>query len=360
MQNVTLIQNPLDPASWERDLQVEDVREFLIERLGSWPSSARIYDGPPAIDRDVTPANDDEVEALVDFEDLTVVVYPGDPITAVIAIGAVLLGVAAAMFLRPSVPSLDNRQAASPNNGLSTRTNKPRPLGRIPDIFGEVRSTPDLIAQPYRVYENHREVEIAYMCVGRGSYDIEDIRDGDTLIQNIEGASAEVWGPYSSPNDGTPRQVLVGSPIGDPVFDVVRLNEVNGQVMRADNDTAVRARSEIRFRDGGIVEASGGRIDFTEYFQPGDFIDIGRASDPGGVTGFEAVQAAVIAGGGGFDFPTFDPTTRFAVGQFVSVTGAVWQIDDGGNAGAIVGGTDYPSYPSDPWAPIGIRRELDS
>jgi hypothetical protein len=102
--------------------------------------------------------------------------------------------IAATLLLMPKVPSMDNQQAQSPNNGLAARSNRSRPNGRVPDIFGQVRSIPDLIGLPYRVYEEHRELEIAYMCIGHGAYDVTDMRDGDTLLSEIPLASAAVYG----------------------------------------------------------------------------------------------------------------------------------------------------------------------
>lgn len=358
MQSVTLIENVLEPETWSRH-EVEDVREFLVERFEEWPSSARIYHGQPAQDRDVTPATERDVERLATFEDLTVIVYPGDPITAIIAIGAIILGVMAAMLIMPKIPSLENQQSPSPNNGLSERTNRARPNGRIPDIFGTVRAVPDLIAAPYRVYENHREVEIAYLCLGRGEYEVSDIRDGDTLISKIAGASVEVYAPYTSPNDGEDPQVLIGTSIGDPVFNVVRLNEVNGQTLIAPNDRAIRSRGDIRFVDGGIIRAASGTMDFTEYFTAGDFVDVGKATDPGGDAGSDAIMAAATATASGFTFATYNPTPDFQVGQFVSVTGAVYQVDDAvGGAGTITGGTTYPDFPYNPYVQSKFERDI--
>lgn len=349
MQHVTLIRNPLEPGSWER-VEVPDVREFLMAEFEVWPASARIYAGVPSQDRDVTPGSESDVERLTSYPDLTVVVYPGDPITILIVVGAIILGVVAAMFLMPHVPSLENQTAQSPNNGLAARTNRPRPNARIPDIFGTVRSIPDLIALPYRVYDDHRELEIAYMCLGRGAHDVADVRDGETLVEDIDLASCEVWAPYTSPNDGSLPQLLIGEAIGDPLFRVRKSNEVNGQTMKADNDKTLRTSEDLTFSDGGVVQSAGGVIDFTDYFQAGDYVDIGRAQDPGGPTGSTAVMAAATANSGGFDFASYDPTADWSAGDFISITYAVFQVDDAtSGSGDIAGSTDYPDYPYNPY-----------
>lgn len=377
MTTLGFVPNPLDPSTWE-EVEVEGVADYLMSRLASWPSSGRIYDvsGLPSWRRaapiiapgvleacDVTPHDEASVERLEELDGpLLVVLYPADPITAIIAIAAIAIGVAAAVFLMPRVPELANQQTQSPNNGLSERTNKPRPGERIPDIFGRVRSTPDLLALPYRVFEDHREVEISFMCIGRGAYDVSSVRDGDTLIENIQGASAAVYAPGTSPNNPLDvPQLQIGTAISDPVFNVSRLNEVNGQVLKAPNDSAVKAKQEILFRDGGIIEAAAGSgIDFTDFFQVDDVIDLGNATDPGTLVEIDAVMAAATAEAGGFVFATYDPTADFAAGQLISITGAIYTIDvtSDPTGGDLSGGAVVEDYPYDPWRNYGDNTNI--
>ena len=110
--------------------------------------------------------------------------------------------------------------------GLKTVQSR-RVNGRIPDIYGTVRSTPDLLCA-HRVFENHVEKEIAYMCIGRGAYEVSDIRDGTTPVADIAGASVAVYGPYTSPNGGQPQQVI-GNQINVPVLMTKRENAHTNQ-----------------------------------------------------------------------------------------------------------------------------------
>jgi hypothetical protein len=352
MQRVLLIDNPLDRSTWE-PLEVEDVRALIVARYPTPPAGLRIYAGKPAASNDVTPRDEADVERLATYDDLTVIIYPEDPVTLLIATIVVAIALTVATLLL--MPKLDasNVQTVSPNNGLSERRNRARPNARIPDIFGCVRSIPDLIARPYRVYENHREVEIAYMCVGRGAYLIEDVRDGDTLIENILGASVAIYGPYHSPNEGLTPEIQIGTPIGDPVFNASRLNEVNGQVLKAPNDTSVRADQEIKFADGGVIEASGGGIDFTDYFEPDDEIELGNATDTGEIPPAAIFVSAIAAEPGKFVFSAYDPRDDFEVGQKVKIGQAVWVTTTGGGTGGDIpgggvgGGVDNPDFPRD-------------
>jgi hypothetical protein len=352
MQHVRLIDNPLDPATWE-EVEVEDVRAFLAGRYAEWPAGARIYSGPIGEDHDVTPATPGDVDQLPTYPDLTVVIWPEGPVLLIAAIVVAVVATIALMFLLPSIPDVSNVQTGSGNNSLSERQNRPRPNARIPDIFGQVRSIPDMIAAPYRVFEDHHQLEICYMCIGRGGYVIDDVRDGDTLVADIAGSSVAVYGPNDSPNDGSTPQLQIGTAISDPVFNVSRLNDVNGQVLKAPNDTSVKADQEIKFKDGGIIEAAGGEIDFTDYFEPDDVIEIGNATD----TGQTGAPVAIFAAATGvapniFSFSTFDPSAYFEAGQRIVIGQAVWTTTIGGGGGDLGGGTpggggDYPDYPDD-------------
>lgn len=104
----------------------------------------------------------------------------------------------------------------SPNNRLNDRSNSARLKSRIPDIYGTVRSVPDLLCQTYTVYDDHKPREISYLCVGKGEYTISDLREGDTPLDNISEVTYDIYGPYSSPqvNRGTieePFRIVVSS-----------------------------------------------------------------------------------------------------------------------------------------------------
>jgi hypothetical protein len=143
-------------------------------------------------------------------------------------------------------------------------------------------------------------------------------------------------------------QLLIGTAISDPLFTIARLNEVNGQVMKAPNDEAVRSDQQIFFADGGIMEAAGG-IDFTEYFQVDDVVEVGKAEDDGSIDSGSAIFVQATAVAGGFTFTGFDPTEQFSVGDFVSVTGATYTINVTG--GGLPTSEEIPDYPYDPYGP---------
>lgn len=285
LKTVILAENPLEPDSWEQ-VEVEDVCEFLVSRFSLWPPTGRIYHEQVAECNDVTPNDEDGIEKLQSLEgSFYVIIYPEGPAAIVIAIVIAVAVVAAAFFMQPKVkaPSIatrlgSNRQNKSPNNELSERKNSPRPNGRIPDIFGEVRSTPDLIAVPYTLFIAHQEVEHAYMCIGRGYYDISDIRDDTTLVTDIAGTSIEVYAPNTSPNSGHAPQLRIGNPINTLILNAKRSNAVNGQVLRPPNDQNVVGNNNIRFMEPNEIQTTDANIDFTDKFEAGDTLVLSNAS----------------------------------------------------------------------------------
>ena len=49
------------------------------------------------------------------------------------------------------------------------------------------------------------------MCIGRGWYAVDDVKDGETLLSEITGTKAEFFNPFTSPNSGSPFLTIGGS-----------------------------------------------------------------------------------------------------------------------------------------------------
>jgi len=282
MKLVTLAFNALEPDTWET-YEVDDVCQFLTEHFNTFPETAKIYHEYVSAATDVTPNCEADIDRLNTLEgDLYVVVYPAFGIDTVYYVYAAIILLAVVMLTAaatPEVPVVTNRntQSASPNNELSDRSNKARPNARIPDIYGTVRSTPDLIQVPYKIFKNNEEVEYTYMCVGRGYYDIpaNEIRDDTTRVSQIAGTSVEIYPPFTSPNSGTP-QLSIGTAIATPVLDLARLNSVNGQVLRSPNDKSLVGSNNIKFVAPDEIRCTG--LDFTNTFTASDVLTVTRSS----------------------------------------------------------------------------------
>ena len=282
---VIIARDPLDLGKWEVHDDVRNVGGLLQREFLTWPDTARLYHGSVSQENDITPFDADGVERLKSIEgDVYAIVYPEGPalllVGLVVAIAAV---VAIAVLLKPQIPetSIDSRnlQNSSPNNELAERTNRPRINARIPDIFGTVRSTPDLIAQVYKIYENNQEVEISYMCIGRGEYTVHDVKDGDTHLSYIPGSAAAFYNPGQSPNGGTPFY-SVGAPIEEPLRRAKRVEQVVGQELRAPNSASATSPGDFKFQYPDRIYNSAG-YNLSDKFIAGDQIAVTGASYSG-------------------------------------------------------------------------------
>lgn len=172
--------------------------------------------------------------------------------------------------------NLANGQSESPNNSLTDRNNKPRPYERTYDICGTVQSIPNDLMTTYRLFDAAGDVvEYGYYDVGRGYLDTpaSGITDGDTLLAEITGSSAAVYGPFTSPNSGAPQTVIDSAPTED-LFITAVSNEIDGQVLKAQNDLAtnVGASSTASQTGGtvGIIVDPTGDSEFDQFLKVGD------------------------------------------------------------------------------------------
>lgn len=330
LKTVVLALNSLEPKTWTTH-EVENVLEFLKNQFVEWPETARIYNGNVSVATDITPRNEQGIEALKKAEGpFYVIVYPAAPAAYAIYYVIAALVIAVTVLATQKIPTSASRniQDQSSNNELSGRANKPRLNGRIPDIFGTVRSTPDLIALPYTIYENNVEVEYAYMCIGRGAYEVSDVKDDTTFISSISGSSIEVYAPFTSPNSGTP-QLTIGNAIATPVLNVTRTNAVNGQVLRSPNDKTIVGQGDIRFVGPTDIELNPlSELDFTKEFEVGDILTISNASLN---SSYITDQKTIIADSTGFfkfEIPSSTLPPEFSAGKELIISAALFNNSD--------------------------------
>lgn len=278
LKTVILYENVLDFSEHEV-FEVENVSEFLVTRFEKWPDAGRIYHGDISQISDITPCDEATIERLQSLEGtFHCVIFPEAVLIpyAAYIIAAVLF--VAALVMMPNIPTVSQRntQNPSPNNELSSRTNRARVNGRIPDIVGQVRSTPDLIAQTYNMFENHIEVENSLMCIGRGQYEILDSYDGDTPSDQIPGTTVQVYKPFVNPIPAASVPYFaIGSSLTDEFFNCVRSNSVNGQVLNAPNYNRFAGNSDVTFTyPNEISIPSGTGRTFDNYFKTGDSLTI--------------------------------------------------------------------------------------
>lgn len=254
---------------------VEDVVAYLFQQFSIWPEHARIYHNHIAESCDVTPNNprtiNSQIQHLQSLEgEFYVVIEP--EWLQILFYAIVAITAAYSLYTVLTMPKPQAPLAGSSNNELAQRSNQARLNARIPDIFGKVRSYPDLIAQTYTIYKDGIEIEECLMCIGRGYFQILDMRDGDTDVANIAGTSVSVYDPFTS---------IVGTPIyqvGESFTELpkfVRTSaSINGQTIELPNK-AVLESSNVWFQSPNLIKGAG--LDFTQYFAANDRVALSGA-----------------------------------------------------------------------------------
>lgn len=180
----------------------------------------------------------------------------------------------------PEIPKT-NQQAASANNSLSDRANKPRAYDRVWDICGTVQSIPSDLMQSYNIYDelSHKQFQYGYYYVSRGEVDTPEsgVLDGDTLYSTVSGSSAAFYKPFTTPNNGLPY-LQIGDPIDEPLFITIRSNSVDGLELRAPNEYDLNlidatVTCQLNGSVGALVEATGS-MKFDDLFTVGQSVKL--------------------------------------------------------------------------------------
>ncbi|MCF4804015.1 hypothetical protein L1X09_18830, partial [Acinetobacter baumannii] len=275
-----------DALSEEKTIeQAQTIGQWLTSKYEHMPEHVRIFHTTSNMDHaeisfanEVTPKNAYDLKQL-DFLPGTFIVVENPKWVA--AIVSIVISIAIA-FLMPT-PSIaqttqNTNQSSSANNELSNRENKIRVNGRIADNYGAGWNTPDLIAVPYKVYENNVEVEHVVGCIGRGHYKINGAYDGETNIVDIAGASVEVFRPGVDIVSGEPYFSL-GTEITTPPLTVQHQTSVNGQVLRPADTQSLEGTNYLHFAyPNEILRATANNTDLTTKFVSNDRVEITNAS----------------------------------------------------------------------------------
>jgi hypothetical protein len=189
-----------------------------------------------------------------------------DPFTVAIIVSLVVSVAVALLMPTPDIGDVGGRQAKrSPNNALSSKSNVARLLDRVPEIFGTVTSYPDLLAPTVTEFIDHIKFQREYLCVGRGFYDLQEFRSGETLISGIVGSSVEVFKPGETPPE---------------VLKTRQSNEVAGQELLAPDDkpsvdlSVSYTVTYDALSDKATITAPGSVNNPWEGFNDGDSVDV--------------------------------------------------------------------------------------
>lgn len=150
-----------------------------------------------------------------------------DPFTIALVVVAAVAAAALVVALKPDNPGDAGVTRTSPNNDLQAAQNSFRPGQAIPEIFGLIPSYPDFAQPSYFEYINNQKIVRELFVVGVGTYDITDVKFGETPI-----AGPIIYDPGVLP--------------ADDLLTVHRgTSEVDGQVLVAPNDESISQTDQV-------------------------------------------------------------------------------------------------------------------
>ncbi|WP_353174188.1 host specificity factor TipJ family phage tail protein [Acinetobacter rudis] len=274
MKKVTIVHDQHDNSKNEY-FEVDDLSQFLVEYFkGKRPVNLQFYHNGVSRQTIVTPKTIADIEYLENITGtIYVVIHPAYGWLIYVYYAIVAVMAAYSVYAVLTMPKPPSQASGSANNELAQRSNRPRLNGRIPDIYGEVRSFPDLIAQVYTKYIDNIEVEECVLCIGRGYYQIRDMKDGDTDVGNINGMAVSVYNPSASLIG--PADWRIGNEFTHLPLEVQKSESINGQSLKQPNDVKLTS-NEIWFEAPNLIKCSPS-IDFTHGFASGDNIAIQNA-----------------------------------------------------------------------------------
>ncbi len=259
-----IYQNELDASEFiEKDYECL-LKEWMQIRE-QYPL-ARLYKDSVCIQNDVTPKTRQDALDLINADaDYFVVCHAGDPLTAMII--AAVISVAVAVYTYMNMPKLDSAESSgSSNNSLAQRQNKHRVNQRVPDIYGTVKSIPDLIAPVYRYYKDNVQVEECLLCVGRGDYEInpDSIKEAETPVNTIEGASISIY-ESGHPLISASPQVKIGEAFEEYPLVTKQVSSIDGKQTLISPNSAVLKYKFVSFSDNKVAVTNGVQYVNTEW-----------------------------------------------------------------------------------------------
>lgn len=220
---------------------------------------------------EVDPLTDPRMDAPPSLFDDVVLVRRPEGVETITWVIIAAVSAAAAYVLMPSMPNLGGATSKdSPNNRLTGQSNIARAYQAIPDVYGYRRVWPDLIQPSVVEYVDHVKYVTEWLCVSRGKGTIADVQYAETPIDDIDGASYEVFEPV--PSGGYPE---FGSTTILNVDEVFASDEVNGQELKPVEPFATVTKT-------GTFTAVSGAAQFTATIPDGADLDQLKSLVPSG------------------------------------------------------------------------------
>lgn len=232
------------------------VFEHIAEAMPEGGSDCSVrFNGCDVVD----PVCDERMSAPPLSGDEVVVINRPDGVETWVLIASVLL--AAYSYSLIPKPVDQPQQSQSPNNRLTGQTNIARAYQAIEDVYGYRRVWPSLIQPSLSEYVNHVAYVTEWLCVSRGKGTLTDVQYAETPIDDVAGATHDVFAPAASPS---PYPELNDTTITD-VREPFQCEDVNGQELQPESPavitdfaglqtTAGSAQFVFRINDGAHLD----------------------------------------------------------------------------------------------------------
>ncbi len=183
---------------------------FADAAMSKWPDGFEgttpvVYD--PNGDRI---SSDDAVTVPMEFDDVwTIRLLPQGPAvvgflsTYWLQIATIALSAAATYLLAPKIPDIQNSQSSyqwddsDTPQWFSGQQNRVQPGRRIPELFGKIRTYPDLMSSPAIEYKGNNQTVREMYVVGNGKVVPTDLKFHDESYETIPGSAYKVYYPGS-------------------------------------------------------------------------------------------------------------------------------------------------------------------
>ncbi|MCX8601448.1 MULTISPECIES: host specificity factor TipJ family phage tail protein [unclassified Gilliamella] len=178
------------------------------------------------------------------FDKVVIVNRQQASVVVSIIVAVVAAVVAYALTPTPKTPNAIGEQKDSTNNKLTGQTNIARLYQAKPDIYGCVRSYPDIVNPAGSEYIDNIKYIDHLFCIGVGYYDLNNLKYDQTLLNKITGTTYKVYQPgdiiprvkYQFQSAEVDGQELIPPNLSDEVlhveehYDLSSCNIENGSV----------------------------------------------------------------------------------------------------------------------------------
>lgn len=217
-------------------------------------------------------SKDDWYNELREEDNIHVMLKPGDPVQIIYGVIAILS--VASVVLTPK-PNLSKQAPTSPTYNLGSQTNAARLGETVPIHYGRHRIWPDLLAQPFTVYNNNDQYVYQVFCLGAGEFETEQLQIEDTDVSNFSEIDFEYY--YNEPVTLFPTNVVTSDETASQELAEAYAGPF---VTSAANTLANRLEIDLVWNSGLFRARSDGDTDRAETSILAEYREIDENGDP--------------------------------------------------------------------------------